>query len=341
MKKILSGFLVLVIMITLSACSRDKEEKFSNSFFAFDTYIQLDGYTNTKEEFDKYYEQAQSEFKKYHELFDAYNNYPKINNIKTINDNAGKKPVKIDAQIYEVLKRSKEEYNKLYKKNNILLAPIIQEYKKVTEDYNNGKKVSHPDMNKLKKINKCTSMSYLELLDNNEVYLTKSCAMLDVGSVAKGYTTDLVAQDLEKAGLKSGILNAGGNVAVIGEKPGGKPFKVGIADPFASSDYVAIVDAKSTNVVTSGDYQRYYEIDGVKYNHIIDPDTLRPADKYLSVSIVIKDGFLADYLTTELFMLDEKTIEKISKDYDFEYIIIHKDSKITYSEGLKNEISIK
>lgn len=340
MKKILSVFFTLVIMVTLSACSNN-QEKFSNSFFSFDTYVQLDGYTNNKSEFDKYYDQAQSEFKKYHELFDAYNNYTNLNNIKTINDNAGKKPVKIDAEIYDVLKRSKEEYDKLYKKNNILLAPIVQQYKKVTEDYNDGKKVEHPDMKKLKELNKCTSMSYLKLMDNNEVYLTKSCAMLDVGSVAKGYTTDIVAGKLEKAGLKSGILNAGGNVAVIGEKPDGAAFKIGIADPHNDNDYVAIVDVKNTNVVTSGDYRRYYEIDGVKYNHIIDPDTLRPADKYLSVSIVIDDGFLADYLTTELFMLDEKTIEKVAKDYNFEYVIIHKDNKITYSEGLKDEIKLK
>ncbi|MEG0283660.1 MAG: FAD:protein FMN transferase [Erysipelotrichales bacterium] len=331
----------LFILIILVGCSGSKAEKFSDSFLSFDTYIQLDGYTKDKEEFDKYYKGAKLEFERYHQLFDAYNNYEGVNNLKMVNDNAGKKAVKVDKELYDLVDQSIKYYNDSYKKNNIALAPVVLVYKDIMKDYDDGKKVSHPSMSLLKEKAKCTSIGNIELQGDNKIYLKESCARIDVGSVAKGYAADKVANKLNEEGLNSGILNAGGNVVVIGKKPGNKDFKIGIADPKNPNSYALTVDASDTNIVTSGDYQRFYEIDGVKYNHITDPDTLKPGNINKSVSIISDDGLLADYFSTESFMLNINQIKELSRKYKFEYIVIDKNDKLTMSEGINDAVEVK
>lgn len=337
MKKI--GLLILSLFMVVG-CSNG-EDKHTKNFFSFDTSISLTGYTASNEIFNKYFDEAEQEFKRYHELFDAYNTYPNINNIKTINDNAGIKPVKVDAEVYEVIKKSVALNKKSFHKNNIAIAPITLEYKKAIDNYMDNNIAKHPDMNILKQKSSCSNINDIELLSDNKIYLKQKCNALDVGSVAKGYVAQVVAKKLEKDGLTSGILNAGGNVVVIGSKPGDKPFKVGIANPENRSDFFVNIPARNTNIVTSGDYERYYELDGVKYHHIIDPDTLKPANKYLSFTVIMEDGFLADFFSTECFMLDQKQVDKLAKEYKFEYIAMTKDKSIIMSDGLKDEVQIK
>lgn len=332
-------FLLFTILI-LTGCS-NKLEKHSNNFFSFDTVVTLDGYTASEEEFAKYFASAKNEFDRYHKLFDAYHEYREINNIKTINDNAGIKPVQVDSEVYDVIKKSIELNKTLPSKNNIALAPVIIEYKKEIDNYMDKGVASNPKMSVLKEKAKCTNINDIELLKDNKIYLKNKCNAIDVGSVAKGYAAQYVAKKIEKEGLKSGILNAGGNIVVIGSKPDGTDFNIGIANPENRNDYFAKVAVNNTNVVTSGDYERYYEIDGVKYHHIIDPDTLKPANKYLSFTVIMDDGFLADYFSTECFMLDKATIDKLAKEYKFEYIAMKNDKKIIMSQGIEHEVQTK
>lgn len=337
-KKIITVFAILFFVL---GCNSNKAEKYSDSFFSFDTYIQFDAYTSNEDDFKKYFEQTKSEFDKYHKLFDAYNSYKGLNNLKTVNDNAGKKPVKVDADLYNIIKDSKDYYKNSKQKNNIALAPVVLVYKDIMTKYDEGQDVKNPSMSLLKEKNKCTDINNIELRDDNTIYLKKSCAKIDVGSIAKGYTADKVAEDLEKNGLESGIINAGGNVVVIGKKPGNKDFSIGVADPNNPDDYSILIKSSDINIVTSGDYQRYYEIDNVKYNHIIDPDTLKPAQKNKSVSIITDDGLKADYFSTECFMLDFADIKELAKKFDFDYVVIDKNNKVSVSEGIKNEVEVK
>ncbi|MDR1782621.1 MAG: FAD:protein FMN transferase [Bacilli bacterium] len=337
MKKIIS---ILLLLILITGCS-SKNEKFDDSFLSFDTYIEFTAYTKDKETFDKYDKIVQDKFTYYDQLFDAYNNYKNVNNVKTINDNAGKKAVVVDQDLYYLIKESVNYYHNADKKNNIMLSPVINQYKIQQNNYENNKPVTNPSMSYLKELNKCTSMSNIQLNDkDHSIYLKEKCAQMDVGSVAKGYATDLIAEYVKKQGLSSGIINAGGNVSLIGSK-NNKPFVIGIANPDDPNTYILTIDSENTNIVTSGDYQRYYMINGKRMNHIIDPDTLLPADVNRSVTIITDDGLKADYFSTECFMLDKEKIAKLAKKFNFEYIIIDKNEKITISDGIKDEVKIK
>lgn len=162
-------------------------------------------------------------------------------------------------------------------------------------------------------------------------------AMIDLGAVAKGYASDVLAAYLRENGVKRAILNLGGNVYALGAKPGGEPWRVGIADPFGE-DYAAVVTVTDKAVVTSGGYQRYFEQDGVTYRHIIDPSTGKPVDNGLaSVTVIGTEGLACDALSTALFVMGlDRAAEFWRTHGGFEAVFITSEGEILITSGLEN-----
>lgn len=340
MKKLQILITSLVVMI-LCGCST-QESKFSESFLSFDTYIDVTVYANKEADANVYIEEAKELYENYNKLFNSFQSYEGINNVKTINDNAGSKPVIVDKDLYELIKKAKTYYNSGLKKNNIALAPVTIEYTNRYNAYEAGKKVSNPSTKVLKEKAKCVNVNNIILDDvKRSVFLKDKCNRLDVGATAKGYATGLVAQKLKDDGLQHGLINAGGNVVAINDKPDGSDYVIGVANPADPSTYNIKVSIKDTNVVTSGDYQRYYKVDGKVMHHLVDPDTLEPGRLHRSVTIVTPDGFDADYFSTEAFLSKESRIKELAKKYKFGYIIVDKDNKITVSDDLKNAVKVE
>ena len=162
---------------------------------------------------------------------------------------------------------------------------------------------------------------------------------IDLGSVAKGYAGQLAAQMLREHGVQSALLNLGGNVQVLGGKIDGSNWRVAIENPLNDGTYLGIVSVKDKAVITSGGYERYFEENGVRYHHIIDPSDGMPADSGLtSVSIVSSDGTLADALSTSLFIMGEEEAVAYwkSSDLDFDFILYTEDGRLVASSGLKD-----
>jgi FAD:protein FMN transferase len=326
--------IVLVILMTLifTGCApvtKDEYARYSNQTVeaGFDTLISMIAYTKTPQEFSEYFDLMKSEFYRYHQLFDKYNAYDGINNIYTINQYAGITPVTVDPVIIDMLILSKEWYEKSNFQFNVTLGAVLKVWSTYRDEgqilNSDGKPGELPPMELLEEKLVCTGWDYIEIDEEKRtVYITDSCASLDVGGVAKGYATELVAKKLESEGLSMAIINAGGNVRSIGTKPENEPWAVGIESPdmggVASLDTIRLPE--STSFVTSGDYQRYFiGPDNVTYHHLIDAETLMPATHFRAVTVISEDSGIADILSTTLFLLSYeegvKVIEAMQQQY--------------------------
>lgn len=276
--------------------------------------------------FTPLFDKAIESFIYFNQLFDIYNNYTGINNLKTINDNAGIAPVEVDPVIIELLQEAKEFYVSSNGEFDVTLGPVLKIWHKYREEgitsMQEGQLGKTPTMEELEEANKCVGWDFVEIDDeNNTVYLNNSCASLDVGGIAKGFATEKVAQQLEEANIKVGIVDAGGNNRTINTKLDGSPWVVGIQSADGTADSIIAIKVEgSMSFVTSGDYQRYYIAeDGNSYNHIVDPKTLFPANYFHSVSIITNDSGVADAMSTTLFSSDFESGNEFIKKYKEEH----------------------
>ena len=159
---------------------------------------------------------------------------------------------------------------------------------------------------------------------------------IDLGGIAKGYTSSRVMEIFKEHGIEHGLVSLGGNVQALGTKENGKPWRVAIQNPESEMDYLGILDIEDKCVITSGGYERFFEQDGVRYHHIIDPRTGYPAKSgLLSSTIISSDGTLADGLSTSLFIMGKEEAEKYWRAHpgQFDYILEDADGTLYVTEG--------
>ena len=180
-------------------------------------------------------------------------------------------------------------------------------------------------------------------LSGTTVTLAKAGMKIDLGGIGKGYAADLAGQIYEKYGVKSALLNLGGNIFVYGSKEDGSDYRIGLRDPYGEdNDFFAIIPASNTSVVTSGIYERYFVQDGVTYHHLFDPQTGYPADNGLAaVTVVCQHSTKADALSTALFVMGLDKGLAFAQGLDgVEAIFITTDKKVYATDGIKEIIEI-
>ena len=322
MKRILSLLLLFCTLLSIVACNKNGNGEQSGnteyttrsrviSSYYFNTHSVIYTYADKDDTaIEKYQKIADEVLSYYHKLFDIYFEHDGMNNLCTINKNAGKSPVQVDEEMIVFLEYCKELYTITGGKTNVMLGSVLELWHDAREDALDDFGYLNPDdlpsMAALEKANEHTSIDLLVIdKEASTVYITDRKAALDVGAIAKGYTVDILAEKIKAEGAESVALNIGGNIRTIGFKPQGEQWVVGITNPDKSSEQSLYckVEIGSTSMVTSGDYERYFYAGETKYHHIIDPVTLVPAAYFSSVTIITENSGLADALSTALFCM--------------------------------------
>lgn len=333
--------LAVVFLFSLAACKQaPQQEKYSASFFdSFDTVITVYGYAESEEAFNEFLAKVHTRFYELHRIFNAYEEYEDLNNLYSINEAAGKTPLSVPKELRALLNRSLEMYRETDGRVNIALGAVLRLWEQSrAAAIAAPDKASLPDEKALRMAGEHTDIGNLQIDDQaGTVYLADPLMSLDVGAVAKGYACQLVRQEMEAAGYTDFVISAGGNVAAVGNQgDGATPWSVGIQNPDTqmTANLVDTVLVHTAAVVTAGSYQRYFTVKGVRYNHIIDPATLYPATYFDSVTVICEDSFLADFLSTTLFILSPEAGRALVARMDgVEAFWVETDGSVFYSEG--------
>lgn len=308
---------------TNSKTQNEEDKSESRDIFAMDTYMTLTAYgKNAKKALD--------------EAVDEINNIEQLvstgidsSEVSQINKN-GKGSVS-ETTGY-LIKHSKEIYDSTNGVFDITIYPIMQAWGFPTENY------CVPGKKELKKLRGLMGADHV-LYDEKkqEVTLNKEGMKIDLGGIAKGYTSSKVMDIFKENGISSAVISLGGNVQTLNGKPDGSDWRVAVENPADTGSYIGVLSIKDKAVITSGGYERYFKQDGKTYHHIIDPANGYPANNGLtSVTIVSDDGTLADGLSTSLFIMGPEKAQKYWKEHsdEFDTILVKDDGSILVSEGI-------
>ena len=337
MKRLVSFYVVISMLLCGCASFVKQEQKQYTATFLnlFDTVTTIVGFAGSEEEFEEISQKIYDDLEVYHHLFDIYNDYEGINNLKTVNDQAGIAPVKVDKAVIDLLLDCRYYYEMTGGRVNAAMGSVLELWHEArNRGISNPDNAELPDMSELEQA--AGHIRFDEIVidaDASTVFIQDAEMSLDVGAVAQGWAPQRVAEKAP-AGL---LISVGGNVCATGPKQGEHPWVIGIQNP-DGGDYLHTIYVTGGCVVTSGDYQRTYMVNGEKYHHIIDPDTRMPAAYWRSVSIVCADSALADALSTALFLLPLEEGKALAAGCGAEALWIDKEGNEFMTSGFESII---
>lgn len=255
--------------------------------------------------------------------------------VSQINANAGKQPVKVSEDTFAVLKMAIEYAERTDGLFDPSIGPLVDLW---------GIGTGHakvPTQAEIEKILPLINYKNIELNEAEQtIYLTQPGMKIDVGGIAKGYAADKAIEIYRENSVKSAFVNLGGNVMVHGAKPDKSLWRIGIQHPRQVRDeLMATIDMQDSTVVTSGDYERFFEKNGVRYHHILNPKTGYPSTAGLiSASIIGERSADADALSTSVFLLGAEEGKKLAEERGFQVMLVGADKKIYMSEGLRGKM---
>ena len=339
MKRRLTALLLALLCLPLTACQKQQNLYSATWFDLFDTVAIVQGYADSQDSWNAQTQAIYSDLQRYNELFDIYHHYDGVINLYDVNARAAAAPVQVSDELYAFLRWCKDTaYPAANGATNIAAGAVLR----LWHDARESDSPAPPDADAI-----AAALAHIDIEDlvlddaAQTVYFADPEMALDVGAVGKGYAVEMVAQAAEARGLKSALISVGGNLRAIGTKPDGSQWSGGVENPWnasdvytASSSYVSGVNMSDMALVTSGNYQRYYVVDGVRYHHLIDPDTLWPARYFDSVSVLSPDSGAADCLTTGLFCMSLEDGQKLIESLDgVEALWCTPDGEVIQSSG--------
>ncbi|HPY63126.1 MAG TPA: FAD:protein FMN transferase [Bacillota bacterium] len=330
-------FVCGTVMLCVSGCQRESFEAFVTG--PFDTVTKMILFSDDQSEFDEHRRFVEQELWRYHQLFDVYNDYPGVTNIKTINDRAGS-AVACSEDLLDLIEFGIECEDKSDGRVNVALGSVLILWHEArTNSTAEPSQAYVPDQQVLEDAARHTSIEDVRIdREKGTVTLMDPLMRLDVGAIAKGYAVEKIACALVRRGIRAGALDAGGNIRVIGQNVvKNSPWRIGIRNPLEDSDgsFVEIVDVVNRSVVTSGNDQRYFVFEGRRYSHIIDPATNHPAEYHDAVSVIAEDSGVADFLSTTLMLMTEADGRELLVNFPGCEALWVRGSTVTMTDGFK------
>ena len=290
MKKCIAALTALLLLFLFCGC-RPGQTALSRTDYLLDTVVTLTLYGATEGDLDA----AFAEIRRLNDLLDAYSPFSDLGWLQAA---AGERPVAVSKETMELLTFAKDLYGRTGGYLDVTVGPLIDLW-----DIRNGG--HYPAEGELTRALGLLGMDDL-ILDEAKgtAYLMRPGMRVDLGALAKGYIADKVKALLLDRGVESGVIDLGRNILLIGEKPGEVPFSIGIQSPTDAGNLLRVLSLRDRSLVTSGTYERYFERDGVRYHHVLDPFTGFPADRgLLAVTILSSSSLWGDGLSTACLLL--------------------------------------
>jgi len=329
--------IVFLIMGLLTACNgKPVEQKTEEQPEVYTSAVMAMGTVITQRVYgDKGQEAIDEASARIAELEDLLTFNEPEGDINKLNENAGKQKVELQPETLLLLEMAQKVSKLSGGAFDVTIGPVVKAWGIGTD---NARIPSDQELQELLKL-----VNYKDLvLEGNTAYLNKEGQMVDLGGIAKGYAGDMARDIYKKYGIKSAFINLGGNVVTLGTKPDGSLWSVGVRDPRPTVEgeelIIGAITVADKAVVTAGDDQRYFEVGGVRYHHILDPHTGYPAQSDLmSVTLVMDSSLEADALDTAAFILGLEKGKAMLEEYGgVEAVFITRDKKVYITDGLKD-----
>ena len=312
------------VMVVAGGCGTDGgDTEASRDLFAMDTYMTVTAYGKGATEA---VDQAADEISRLDQLLSTGNEDSEIYKINQSGDGI------LSEETAYLVERSLDLYEATDGAFDIAIYPVMKAWG-FTDD--NFRVPGADELKDLLTLTDASDISYDK--ETSQIAFKKDGMQIDFGGIAKGYTSARIMDIFRACGIKSGLVNLGGNVQALGTKKDGSSWRVAVQDPQDTDQYLRVLSIQDKAVITSGGYERYFEQDGRTYHHIIDPKTGYPVENGLiSVSIVTADGTLADGLSTSVFIMGKEAATEYWRNHsdEFDMILMTDDREIYVTEGI-------
>lgn len=294
------------------------------------TLVTVTAVASDKNRGDRAVQAALDEIKRLEQLLSTWR---ADSELSQVNAEAGRRPVQVSRETVQLVARALDIAELTHGGFNIALGPAIEAWS-VTERQHIPEK---EELEWLKPLVDWTSIQVNSA--RRTIYLPHKGMRIDVGGIGKGFAADRAVDEMKRAGAVGGVVALSGDIKTFGTLPDRSGFSVGIRHPRQEGVLIATIDLKDEAISTAGDYERFFERDGVRYHHILDPRTLQPARACQSVTVIAKEGMMADGLDTGLFVLGPEAGMTLAERLpDVEAIFIDEEGKMTVSSGLRDRL---
>ena len=340
--------LCALILMSLTGCgstdskSETAPEPVSRDFFAMDTYMTVTAYGDNAE---KATEEAEAEVTRLEDMLSSSKKNSEISRLNSEGSGI------LSKEAADLVKKSLQIHDETDGAFDIAILPIVDAWGFRDDDH---RVPSDEEIDELLKITDADDMTCTDAGDGKaKVEFDLDSMAIDLGAIAKGYASSRIIDIFKENGITSGLVNLGGNVQTLGKKPDGSRWNIAIQDPNralmkedeideSTPEYMGVLEAEDTAVITSGPYERNFTKDGKLYHHIIDPSTGRPAENGLrSVTIISDDGTLADALATSLYVMGREKATEFWREHsdEFNFIIMDSDDELYVTKPVADDFS--